>query len=185
MRGLTSISEIFIHLLKGSMGRGDQTLLPEVFYKLAVLENFAIFTQKHLRWSLLLKLQANTCVFMWILQYFMNTYFWEYLRTSASWTSKSQMENFFSGIFFKCGTIQIHVLDCSSRKCPFFIYLCLGILYSLNLIKLSHQQSKLFPSSMFCNHSWLLLFCTYVNSLFIFTFFCHDIDVFGSKIRWS
>ena len=50
---------------------------PGMFYKKAVLKNFAIFTKKHLCWSLfLIKLQAerhpkrgsNTDVLMWIFQ---------------------------------------------------------------------------------------------------------------------
>ena len=50
---------------------------PSVFYKKAVIKNFAIFTGKHLCWSLfLIKLQAfrpdskrdsNICIFLWIL----------------------------------------------------------------------------------------------------------------------
>ena len=52
-----------------------------------VLENFALFTEKHLCWNLfLIKLQTwwSESVFLWILQNFKNTYFEEHLRTAAS-----------------------------------------------------------------------------------------------------
>ena len=58
----------------------NQKQPPEVFYKKAVLKNFAIFTRKHLCWSFfLIKLQAfrpdskrhsNKDVFLWIFQNF-------------------------------------------------------------------------------------------------------------------
>ena len=35
---------------------------------------------------------------------------------------------------------------------------------------------------MLCNQSCLLLFCTCVNSFFMFTLFCHNIDDFVSKM---
>ena len=66
---------------------------PEVFHKKAVLKNFAIFTGKHLRWSLfsmklqaftatiLLKRHSNTGVFLWTLQNFQEQLFW---RTSGN-----------------------------------------------------------------------------------------------------
>ena len=63
----------------------------EMFYKKAVLKNFAIFTGKHLWWSLFLtKLQdfrpdskrdSNTCIFLWILRNFEEHLFW---RASAN-----------------------------------------------------------------------------------------------------
>ena len=68
---------------------------PEVIYK-AVLKNFAIFTGKHLFWSLflirfqpfrpatLLKRDSNTGVFPWNLRNFKENYFEEHLRTVAS-----------------------------------------------------------------------------------------------------
>ena len=55
---------------------------PEAFYKKAVLKNFTIFTEKHLRWSLfliklqtfrpetLLKRESSTDDFLWILRNF-------------------------------------------------------------------------------------------------------------------
>ena len=46
---------------------------PEVFYKKAVLKNFAIFTGKQLRWSFYLIKVGGTVVFLWILQNFKNT----------------------------------------------------------------------------------------------------------------
>ena len=58
----------------------NQKQPPEVFYKKAVLKNFAIFTGKHLCWSLFIikfqtfrpdsKRDPNTGVFLWILQNF-------------------------------------------------------------------------------------------------------------------
>ena len=45
---------------------------PEVFYKKAAFDNFAIFTGKHLFWSLF----SLLC--------FKNTYFEEHLRTATS-----------------------------------------------------------------------------------------------------
>ena len=54
----------------------------QMFFKIAVLKNFAIFTRKHLRWSLfliklqtwmpvtLLKRESNTGVFLWIFRNF-------------------------------------------------------------------------------------------------------------------
>ena len=68
--------------------------------KKIVPKNFAIFTGKHLCWSLflinlqafrstaLLKRDSNTGVFLWILRNFKNTYLEEHLRTVASkcWT---------------------------------------------------------------------------------------------------
>ena len=56
---------------------------PEVFYKKAVLKNFAILTEKHLFWGLfLIKLQAlRSCQYCKIFQ---GTYFEEPLRMAAS-----------------------------------------------------------------------------------------------------
>ena len=66
---------------------------PKVFYKKAVLKNFAIFTGKRLCWSLfliklqdsspafLLKRDSNTGLFLWILRNFKEHLFW---RTSAN-----------------------------------------------------------------------------------------------------
>ena len=49
---------------------------PEVFYKRAVLKNFAIFKGKHTCWSLLL--MQN------IANFFQSTYFEEHLQAAAS-----------------------------------------------------------------------------------------------------
>ena len=49
---------------------------PEVFYKRAILKNFAIFTGKHTCWSLLL--MQN------IANFFQSTYFEEHLQAAAS-----------------------------------------------------------------------------------------------------
>ena len=69
---------------------------PNCSSKKEVLKNFAKFTGKYLRWILfLMKLQARglqfcwkrdsrTGVFLWILQNFMNTYFTEQTRATAS-----------------------------------------------------------------------------------------------------
>ena len=66
------------------------------FIKKAVLKNFAIFSWKHLCWSLILiKLQgfssatlskrdSNTGVFLWLLRNFKEHLFEEHLRTAAS-----------------------------------------------------------------------------------------------------
>ena len=48
--------------------------------KLLVMENFEIFTEKHLCWSLFLARVSNTDVFMWILQNFKKQLFIELLR---------------------------------------------------------------------------------------------------------
>ena len=60
---------------------------PEVFYKIAVLKSFAIFTGRHLCWGS----QEKTCVetpkqvfFCECCKIFKNTYFEEKLRTFAS-----------------------------------------------------------------------------------------------------
>ena len=62
--------------------------------KKAVFKNFAIFTGKHLYWSLFLKIDSNketfikenssTGVFLKNYETFKNTYFEEHLRTAAS-----------------------------------------------------------------------------------------------------
>ena len=62
--------------------------------KKAVFKNFAIFTGKHLYWSLFLKIDSNietfikenssTCVFWKNYETFKNTNFEEHLRTAAS-----------------------------------------------------------------------------------------------------
>ena len=59
------------------------------FIKKAILQNFAIFTGKHLYWSLrsmrtatLLKRDSNTGIFLWILRNFLKHLFW---RTSANY----------------------------------------------------------------------------------------------------
>ena len=64
-----------------------------VFYEIAVLKHFSIFTGKHMCWSLfliklkswrpatLLKEDSNTLVFQWILQNFQGHLFW---RTFAN-----------------------------------------------------------------------------------------------------
>ena len=66
---------------------------PKVFYKKAVLKNFAIFTGKHLCWSVffikwqnfspatLLKRDSNTGLFLWVLRNFKEHLFW---RISAN-----------------------------------------------------------------------------------------------------
>ena len=60
---------------------------PEGFCKKALLKNFTIFTEKHLRWSLfliklpvfLLKRNSNTGVFLWMLRNFLEQLFEEHL----------------------------------------------------------------------------------------------------------
>ena len=64
---------------------------PEVFYKKAVLGNFAIFTEKHLSWDLfLIKFQARRPATLFDsntgkknYEIFKNTYFEEHLRAAA------------------------------------------------------------------------------------------------------
>ena len=69
---------------------------PEIFCKKAFLKNFAIFTGKHLCWSLfltklqvlrsatLLKRDSNTSVFLWIYCEILKNYFDKHLQTAAS-----------------------------------------------------------------------------------------------------
>ena len=63
---------------------------PVVFCKEDVLENFAIFTDKHLHWSLLKKVtlaQVSSCKFC---EVFKNTYFSEHLQTATSRSEKPE-----------------------------------------------------------------------------------------------
>ena len=64
---------------------------PEVFRKKIVLKDFAIFTRKHLCWSLLVSLESTllkkTPIQIFSREYyeiFKNTYFKEHLRTTTS-----------------------------------------------------------------------------------------------------
>ena len=53
-----------------------------------VLKKFANFTGKHLCWSLFLKRDSNTGLFLWNLLIFKNIYFQEHLQTTASVVGK-------------------------------------------------------------------------------------------------
>ena len=75
--------------------------------KKCVLENFAIFTRKHLSWSLfLIKLQAsrpttllkpysNTGVFLWILQNFQEHLFWRRPGSSCFFDERLLLKTMF------------------------------------------------------------------------------------------
>ena len=89
-----------------------QKLPPEVFFKKAVLKNFATFIEKQLCWSLfliklqtfrpatLLKSDSNTGVFLRILWNY-NTYFEEHLRTATSaYKSSCELALKFASCFF-------------------------------------------------------------------------------------
>ena len=91
--------------------RYQQKQPPEVFYRKTALKNFAIFTGKHLCWSLILKRDSNTDVFLLILRNFE-----EQLRMAASVSVKdkkgfmflqcSWIKKWFNEIFIDCKILQ-------------------------------------------------------------------------------
>ena len=94
-----------------------------MFFKIGILKNFAIFTRKHLCWSLYLtKLQtcrpvtylksnSNTVVFLWLLQILKNTNFEKHLRTAAF---EIQWKCF---LIHKIGIIILNLLWKTYSKC--------------------------------------------------------------------
>ena len=93
-RKITSEEVLFLYscrllAFKFTEKHGDSRL--QIFFKIGVLKIFAIFTGKHLCWSLfLIKRDSNTGVFPWILQIFKNSFFYRTPPVAAS----ENMNNF-------------------------------------------------------------------------------------------
>ena len=86
--------------------RNARSSCSQILIKISVLKNFAIFTEKHLCWSLflrnlqvlkpasLLKEHSNTDVFLWILQSFKNSLFYKTPLVAASVIETLHTSNF-------------------------------------------------------------------------------------------
>ena len=75
-----SIFLVYVLIFNGMCSQGKSSR-PQMFYKIGVLKNFAIFSEKHHRKTpLLLKRDSNTGVFLRILQFLRTHFSTEHLR---------------------------------------------------------------------------------------------------------
>ena len=107
-----------------------------MFFKIGFLENFAIFTGKHLRWNVFL---------------IKSTYFEKYLRTAASETfssktykDKSSLSNVFLIVFFSFRNYRGKDMRNKSLHIPSSIFLT-SFCYSFHKLLCFAEKNKALP----------------------------------------